>query len=155
MTERLSSHSSVWEHSFVKQDGLRVASLVLFNLFSAVLGLWCCVPAFSSYSEQGSSLRCTGFSLRGLLIEEHGLQMRGPQQLGSAGLAAPRQVGPSRTRIQPVSPAAASGFLSTGPPGKSLDCRFLETTTLNECRRSLATFHLSISLGDSRVLSAG
>ena len=145
----------MWEHALAKQDGLRVASLILLNLFLAVLGLWCCVPAFSSYSEQGSSLWCAGFSLQGLLIEEHGLQMRGPQQSGSTGLAAPWQVGPSRTRIQPVSPAGASGFLSTGPPGKSPDCRFLETTTLNECRRSLATFHLSISLGDSRVLSAG
>ena len=41
----------------------------LFYLFLAVLGLHCCMRAFSSCGGQGySSLRCVGFSLRWLLL---------------------------------------------------------------------------------------
>ena len=40
-----------------------------FFFFLAALGLCCCTPAFSSCGEQGHSLlRCTGFSLRWLLL---------------------------------------------------------------------------------------
>ena len=35
------------------------------------------------------------------------------------GLVAPWHVGSSGTGIEPVSPALAGGFLTTGPPGKS------------------------------------
>ena len=41
------------------------------------------------------------------------------QQLRRQGGAAPRPVGSSRTRGDPVSPALAGRFLSTGSPGKS------------------------------------
>ena len=40
----------------------------LFNLFLAVLVLSCRTWAFSSYSEWGPHLRCTGFSLQRLLL---------------------------------------------------------------------------------------
>ena len=77
----------------------------------AALGLCCCARAFSSCGEQGLLF----VAVRRLLIAvaslaaEHGLQTRGPQQLWLAGsraqaqqlwrtgLAAPRQVGSSRT----------------------------------------------------------
>ena len=44
--------------------------IYLIYLFLAVLGLCCCVQAFSSCSESGgySSLWCAGFSLRWLLL---------------------------------------------------------------------------------------
>ena len=87
-------------------------------LFLAALGLCCCTWAFSSCSERGySSLWCTGFSLRWLLfVAEHGLQVRGLQQLwltGSrahsqqlwhTGLVAPQHVGSSRTRARACVP---------------------------------------------------
>ena len=52
--------------------------LNLFYLFLAALGLRCCVRAFSSCGEWGLLLdavvsHCSGFSLRWLLVAEHGL----------------------------------------------------------------------------------
>ena len=102
-------------------------------IYLAVWGLCCCARAFSSCSERGLLF----VAVRGLLIAvaslvaEHGLQVRGLQQLwlvGSrvqaqqlrcTGLDAPQPVGSSRTRAQPVSPAMAGGLLTTEPPGKS------------------------------------
>ena len=45
---------------------------IFFNihLFMAVLGLRCCLQAFSSCGERGSSLRCAG-SLRWLLLPQN------------------------------------------------------------------------------------
>ena len=92
---------------------------VLF-LFLAVLGLCCCVWAFSSCGKRGLL-----FAVHGLLIVvaslvvEHGLQAQGFQQLWHTGSVAPRHVGSSQARDQTrVPPALAGRFLSTAPPGK-------------------------------------
>ena len=95
--------------------------ILFIYLFLAALGLCCCARAFSSCREQGyCSLRCAVFSLRWLLLlAEHGLQVRGLQQLWHTGsvvvacglqsagsevvehrLSAPRHVGSSRTRAR-------------------------------------------------------
>ena len=58
----------------------------------------------------GFSLRSTGCSTRRLQYRQH------------TGLAAPQHVGSSQTRLEPVFPALARGFLSTGSPGKPLPC---------------------------------
>ena len=102
-------------------------------LFLAALALCYCARAFSSCGEQGLFF----VAVRGLLIAvaslvaEHGLQVRGLQQLwlsGSraqaqqlwcTGLVVPRHVVSSRPGIEPMSPALAGGFLTTVPPGKS------------------------------------
>ena len=72
-------------------------------------------------------LRCVGCSLQWLLLlwstgSRHvGFSSCGTQaqQLWCTGLVAPRHVGSSHTRVEPVSPALAGGFLTTAPPGKS------------------------------------
>ena len=38
--------------------------------------------------------------------------------MGCSGLVVPRRVGSSQTKNEPVSPAPAGRFLTTGPPGK-------------------------------------
>ena len=53
-------------------------------LFMAVLGLHCCMPAFSSCSEQGCSLRCTGISLWWFLLS----RSTGPRLTGFSCSAA-------------------------------------------------------------------
>ena len=114
-------------------------------LFSAALGLCCCTRAFSSCSEWGLlCLRCAGFSLRWLLLlrstgsRRAGFSSYGTwaQQLWLAGsrvqaqqlwcmgqlLCSMRDLpGPG---LKPTSPALASGFLTTVPPGKPYSCTF-------------------------------
>ena len=53
------------------------------------------------------------------LVTEHGPKVYGLQQLWPTGLAASHPV-ESRPRIKPMSSALAGGFLTTGPPAKSL-----------------------------------
>ena len=84
----------------------------LFILFLAALGLRYCAQAFSlvAASKGYSSLQCTGFSLRWLLLLQstgsrptgsvvmaHGSRAQA-QKLWRMGLVAPRNVGSSRTR---------------------------------------------------------
>ena len=95
-------------------------------LFLAVLGLHCCVWAFSSHGEQGLLF----VAVRGLLIAvvslvaEHRLQARRLQQLwhtGSraqaqqlwhTGLVAPQNVGSSRTRARTRVPCIGRRILN-------------------------------------------
>ena len=110
-----------------------------------------------------SSLRCTGFSLWWLLLlrstgsrhvgfsscgtRAQQLWLTGSraqaQQLWHTGLVALWHEGSSWTRAQIVSPALAGGFLTTAPPGKSLEsifqrencqgiCGKLNTTTIQK-----------------------
>ena len=106
----------------------------------------CLVAVSGGYSP----LQCVGFSLRWLLVAEHGLQAHGLQQLwlvgsvvvarglsscGSRALE-PRLSSGTRTQLlcgmwdlprpglEPVSPALAGGFLTTAPSGKSLNACF-------------------------------
>ena len=52
-----------------RNGGRQIFKNYLFIYLLAVLGLRCCVRAFSSCSDQGySSLRCAGFSLQWLLL---------------------------------------------------------------------------------------
>ena len=44
--------------------------------------------------------------------------------VGALGLSCPQHVGSSQTRDKSVSPALASGFLTTGPPGSVSVCTF-------------------------------
>ena len=96
-----------------------------FNLFLAALGLCCCVRTCSSCSEWGLLFSC--ISLQRLLLLQS-MDFR-PLRLSSGrctGLVALWHVGSSRIRDRTCVPALASGFLITGPPGKS--CLFLKNT---------------------------
>ena len=104
---------------------------LFFSLFLAALGLCCCTWAFSS-CEGYSSLRCAGFLLWWLLLWSTGSRRAGFSSCGSWALehrlsscGAMAQLlcsmwGLPGPRIKPVSLALASGFLTTVPPGKSL-----------------------------------
>ena len=91
-------------------------------LFLAVLGLCCCVRAFSSWGEQGLLSRsivqvshCGGFSccrawapgMQALVAVVHRLSCS-----ESCGILVPQP------RTEPMFPALAGWFLTTGPPGK-------------------------------------
>ena len=89
-------------------------------LFLAVLGLCCCALAFSSGSEWGLLSNCVGgvFSLWWLLLWSPGSractqQLRSQAQLLGGMWDLP---GPG---FEPKFPALETGFLTTGPPGKS------------------------------------
>ena len=130
---------------FLIGDGAICSFLkILFvYLFLAALGLCCCAWAFSSCSESGwgySSLRCTGFSLRWLLLlwstgSRHTgsvVVVRGLSSCGSWALE--HRLSSCGTRDQllwdmwglpgpglgPVPPALAGGFLITAPPRLSI-----------------------------------
>ena len=117
-------------------------------LFVTMLGLHWCMRAFSSCSEEGLFLVLVrGFSwwwplllwstgsrhlwwplllwstgsrhlCRGSVLVALELWSVGSRVL-CMGLVAPQPVGSSQTRIKPMSPALAGGFLTTGPPGMS------------------------------------
>ena len=97
------------------QNKPSVLLLITVYLFSAVLVLPCWARAVSGRGEQGHSPVAVGKRLmEGASLVEHGLSSHHPRaQL-------PRNMwnlpGPG---IEPVSPALAGRFLTTGPPGKS------------------------------------
>ena len=74
----------------------------------SVLSLYCCGQAFWSCGDQGL------LTVVASLVEVLSVQV---QELWCRGLVAPWHVGSSWTGIEPVSPALAGGFLTTGPPG--------------------------------------
>ena len=100
----------------------------LFINFLAVLGLCCCVRAFSSCSRWGLLSSCSersshdsGFSwcrAEALGCVSFSICGAQAQQLEHSGLVAHNMWDLPRPRSEPVSPALASGFLTTGPPGK-------------------------------------
>ena len=77
--------------------------------FLVALGLRCCPRAFSLLRWAGSTLGCT------LQVLEHGLSGCGAQASLLCGVW-----DLARPEMEPTSPALADGFLTTGPPGKSL-----------------------------------
>ena len=101
-------------------------------LFLAVLGLRCCTRAFSSCSKRGLLFVAVRRFLIVVasLVAEHRLQARGlsscglqalERRLSSCGARAQLLRGMwdlPRPGIEPVCPALAGGFLTTGPPGK-------------------------------------
>ena len=66
----------------------------------AVLGLRCCVWAFSSSSEQGAALRCSAglLTVVASLVAEYKLQALGFQELSHMDLVALRHVESSQTK---------------------------------------------------------
>ena len=87
----------------------------LLSSFLVVMDLRCCTQAFASCGEQG--LLFAG--LQGLCCCK-----TQAQQFWHTGLVAPRRVASSPTPTEPVSSVSASGFSTTGPPGKSASFRF-------------------------------
>ena len=86
-----------------------------FNLlFLAVLGLRCCVQAFSSCGSGGhSSLWCSGFSLRWpLLFRSMGSRRKGFISCGTRAQAAPWHVGSSRCRARTRVPCIGRRILN-------------------------------------------
>ena len=99
-------------------------------LFLAALGLRSCVRAFSSCGERGLLF----VAVHGLLIAVASLVVaRGLSSCGSRALECRLSSCGARDQLlcsmwdlpgpglEPVSPALAGGFLTTAPPGKSLD----------------------------------
>ena len=96
----------------------------LYWVFVAVRGL-----SLVAVSGGYSSLRCTGFSLRWLLLVEHGLQACGLQQLWRTGLVALQHVGSSRTRARTHASCIARRILNYCATREAQDV-FLEFFTL-------------------------
>ena len=100
--------------------------LLFIYLFLNFWLLWVLVAAHGlslvAASRGYSSLWCAGFSLQWLLL----LRNMGSRQVGFSSCGLQAQLlysmwdlpGPA---IEPVSPALAGGFMTTGPPGKSLE----------------------------------
>ena len=95
------------------------AAIGVFNLFLAVLGLHCCMLAFSSCGEWGLLSSCCvqashygGFSC----CEAQALRL---QQFGAQDLLSCSMWDLPGPGTEPMSPALAGGFLTTRPPGKS------------------------------------
>ena len=61
------------------------------------------------------------------LVVEHSLSALEIQQLWHTGLVVPEHVGSSWTRDYTHVPCIGGGFLTTGPPGKSLVLNILNT----------------------------
>lgn len=80
----------------------------------AVLGLCCCMQAFSSCSDGGYSTEARVLLIEvAFLVAEHGLVCTG-------SVVVAHGIFPDRGR-NPRSPALEGGFLSTVQPGKSFD----------------------------------
>ena len=86
----------------------------------AVLGLRFCVRAFSSCGKRGPLF----IAVRGLLtiaaslVAGHRLQTRRLSNCGSRAQPLRGMWDLPRPGLEPVSPALASGFSTTAPPGK-------------------------------------
>ena len=119
---------------FAEQKFKKNFFINVFILFLAVLGLHCCMRAFSSCSEW----ELLFVAVRRLLIAvaslaaKHRLQACGIQQLwhtGSVVVAHGAQLlcgmwDLPRPGLEPMSPALADGFLTTVPPGKPRSFKF-------------------------------
>ena len=97
-----------------------VINLYFYYLLTPVLGLCCCVQAFSSCSDEGATFYCgaraphfSGFSYCGTQALALGLSTCGPQAELLHGMW-----NLPKTGIKSMSPALPGGFLSTVPPGK-------------------------------------
>ena len=105
-----------------------------YYLFAA-LGLHCCARAFSSYSEQGLlsncgawACHCSGFTgCRAQALECMGFSSRDTWALGYGSVVVVHRLSSPTAHgiflgqgLTLLTPALAGGFLTTGPPGKSL-----------------------------------
>ena len=119
-----------------------------FYLSLIVLGLQGCTQAFSSCSKLAS--HCSSFSCCEARDLDRGLNRCSSQAWGPHGMGHPPKAG-----IEPLSPALAGRFLTTGPPGKSLGS-FLKYK-LKACQlphfKTRRTIPALISDNLSRILS--
>ena len=120
-------------------------SILSLFVFLIALGLCCCACAFSSSGERGSLFVAVHrFSLQGLLLWSTGSRATGFRSCSTGA----QQLQPESSRawaqqlqhkgdtrnlpgpgIKPMSPALASGFMSTVPSGKSLFPSFFGCAT--------------------------
>ena len=90
----------------------------LINLFMAALGLHCYEWVLELRGMGATlQLQCTGFSLRWLLLSEHGLQGNGAV-VSVHSLVVPQHVVLPRSRTELLLPALQDEFFITGPPRK-------------------------------------
>ena len=95
--------------------------------FMAVLGLRCCVRAFSSCGKWGPLFITVRrpFTIAAPPAAEHRLQTCRLSNCGSRSQLLRGMWDPPRPGLEPVSPALAGRFSTTAPPGKpSLYCFF-------------------------------
>ena len=94
--------------------------LIFFNLFLAVLGLRFCASAFSSCGERGPLFIavCGPLTIVASLVAEHRLQTHRLSSCGSRAQLLRSMWDLPRPGLEPVSPALASRFSTTVPPGK-------------------------------------
>ena len=96
------------------------ASLLLQKLSSAVLGLRCCMRAFSRCGEQAfSPVKVGAVAQRWGLLSSWSVGSRTQTVALVCGLRCLLACGLSPPGIEPMSPALVGRFLTTGPPGKS------------------------------------
>ena len=115
-----SSGSSAFSEVFERLKKNFFYIILLFILFLIVLGLCCFTQSFSSCQERGySSLWCMGFFAVASLVVEHRLWAYGLQSCGTRAQLLSFMWNLHRSGIELMSPAVASGFLSTVLPGKS------------------------------------
>ena len=104
-------------------------------IYFALLGLHCCMWAFPSCGEQGLLIIAVhDFSLRST-----GSRRMGFSSCGSQAQSLCNMWDLPRPGIEPVSPALAGRFLTTGPPGKSCN-DFLSTETDRHSERNPLLF---------------
>ena len=94
--------------------------LLGFYLFMAVLGLRFCARAFSSCGKWGPLFIAVRgpLTIAASLVAEHRLQMRRLSNCGSRAQPLRGMWDLPRPGLKPVSPALASRFSTTAPPGK-------------------------------------
>ena len=127
-------------------------SIYLFSYLDCTWSLFLC-PYFLSLQQTWITLqlRCTGFSLKWLLIEVASLVAEpGLQTLGLSSCSAWAQV-PSRMwnllrpGIKPMSLALAGRILTTSPPGKSEEHILKQASTKQSNMVNKATDILSLA----------
>ena len=93
-------------------------------LFLAVLGLRFCARVFSSCGERGPLfITVRGpFTVAASLVAEHRLQTRRLINCGAWAQLLHDMCDLPRPGLEPVSPALASRFSTTAPPGKPRSC---------------------------------
>ena len=122
-------HGKSYQGLYLGSTDRQYYSIFLFfffvNLFIYFCLRWVFIAAHGlslvAVSGGYSSLRCAGFSLRWLLL----LWSMGSRHAGFSSCDARAQLlrgmwGLPGPGLEPVSPALAGGFLTTVPPGKSL-----------------------------------
>ena len=89
-------------------------------LFLAVLGLHCCARAFSCCGERGPLFIAVHgpLTVAASFVADHRLQTRRLSSCGSRAQLLRGMWDLPRPGLEPVSPALASRFSTTAPPGK-------------------------------------